>query len=196
MPLPLILSATPTHRADEHNNPVSPPHSFSLPPAKLQLTPTPSKASPRAHMRRLVKWAWIDPEWTVAGAGFITAAAAGEGSGGGSGLLEANGSITGSGTVAANLASNISEGLRNRFGAGSAPGSAAAGSVFSGDVASPASVVDELDVDPDGWQYGDNAWEKMSKKNGLGRYTRRRKWVRRAVLIEIVEKDYCPPESA
>lgn len=39
------------------------------------------------------------------------------------------------------------------------------------------------DVDSDGWQYGDNHWEKMSKKSGMGRYTRRRAWTRKAALV-------------
>jgi hypothetical protein len=52
-----------------------------------------------------------------------------------------------------------------------------------------------LDVDAEGWQYGDNSWEKMSRKSGLGRYTRRRRWIRRAVLVEIVQKHYVPTEQ-
>ncbi len=55
---------------------------------------------------------------------------------------------------------------------------------------------EEWDVDADGWQYGDNAWEKMSKKSGMGRYTRRRKWVRRAVLLEVVEYGVHGPSPA
>jgi Integral peroxisomal membrane peroxin len=141
-------------------------------------------------MRRLVKWQWIDPEWTVAGAGFITAA---EGS---STALTTGG--TGAVSAAASLASNLSESLRGRF-AGQAPGSPTsptnaltAPSTLAGN---EATKEEALDVDPDGWQYGDNAWEKMSKKSGLGRYTRRRKWVRRAVLVEVVERGYVPPED-
>ena len=53
---------------------------------------------------------------------------------------------------------------------------------------------DALDVDPDGWRYGDNAWDKMSKKAGLGKYTRRRRWVRRAALVEVVERGYEPKQ--
>lgn len=52
-----------------------------------------------------------------------------------------------------------------------------------------------LDVDAEGWQYGDNSWDKMSRKGGLGRYTRRRRWIRRAVLVEIVQKHYTPTEE-
>ncbi|GAA5824635.1 hypothetical protein JCM10212_003803 [Sporobolomyces blumeae] len=43
-------------------------------------------------------------------------------------------------------------------------------------------------VDAEGWQYGDNHFEKMGPKGGLGKYTRRRAWVRRAGLVERVER--------
>lgn len=42
-------------------------------------------------------------------------------------------------------------------------------------------------VDSQGWAYGDNHWEKPSSKGGMGRYTRRRAWVRRAIVVERVE---------
>lgn len=46
----------------------------------------------------------------------------------------------------------------------------------------------EWNVDDQGWMYGDNSWEKMNAKSGLGRYTRRRVWVRRARVVESVER--------
>ncbi|GAA5999047.1 uncharacterized protein JCM10292_003283 [Rhodotorula paludigena] len=49
-------------------------------------------------------------------------------------------------------------------------------------------------VDDEGWQYGDNHFEKMGPRGGLGRYTRRRAWVRRAGLVERTER--VPGESA
>lgn len=45
-----------------------------------------------------------------------------------------------------------------------------------------------LAVDEEGWQYGDNHFEKMGPKGGLGKYTRRRAWVRRAGLVERCER--------
>ncbi|KNZ54067.1 hypothetical protein VP01_3054g1 [Puccinia sorghi] len=42
------------------------------------------------------------------------------------------------------------------------------------------------EVDANGWQYGDNHWDKMSKKSGIGRYTRRRAWTRKAQLISYI----------
>lgn len=43
-------------------------------------------------------------------------------------------------------------------------------------------------ADEDGWQYGSTAWDKMGSKSGLGRYTRRRVWLRRAKVIEEAER--------
>ena len=43
-------------------------------------------------------------------------------------------------------------------------------------------------VDEEGWQYGDNHFEKMGPKGGLGKYTRKRAWVRRAGLVEKIER--------
>lgn len=43
-------------------------------------------------------------------------------------------------------------------------------------------------VDEEGWQYGDNHFEKMGPRGGLGKYTRRRAWVRRAGLVEKCER--------
>ncbi|RIA87608.1 integral peroxisomal membrane peroxin-domain-containing protein [Glomus cerebriforme] len=44
------------------------------------------------------------------------------------------------------------------------------------------------DVDKDGWEYADNRWKGFSSKSGFRRYTRRRKWVRTARLVETIEK--------
>lgn len=43
------------------------------------------------------------------------------------------------------------------------------------------------EVDAQGWVYTDNQWEKPTSKGGMGRYTRRRAWVRRAIVVEKVE---------
>ncbi|KAL7421845.1 hypothetical protein Q5752_003616 [Cryptotrichosporon argae] len=43
-------------------------------------------------------------------------------------------------------------------------------------------------TDPDGWVYGDNKWESMTAKGGLGKFTRRRRWQRRAVCTETVTR--------
>ncbi|OCF36853.1 hypothetical protein I316_01450 [Kwoniella heveanensis BCC8398] len=50
-------------------------------------------------------------------------------------------------------------------------------------------IVEKDDAtDVDGWVYGDNKWEGMSAKGGLGKFTRRRRWQRRAVLIETITR--------
>ncbi|KAF7790265.1 hypothetical protein EIP86_001218 [Pleurotus ostreatoroseus] len=42
-------------------------------------------------------------------------------------------------------------------------------------------------TDPDGWVYGDNKWEGLGAKGGMGKYTRYRRWTRVAVLYETIE---------
>ncbi|KAI0790692.1 integral peroxisomal membrane peroxin-domain-containing protein [Abortiporus biennis] len=46
---------------------------------------------------------------------------------------------------------------------------------------------EEVFTDLDGWVYGDNKWESISSKGGMGKYTRYRRWTRIAVLSETVE---------
>ncbi|KAK4687064.1 hypothetical protein P7C73_g3056, partial [Tremellales sp. Uapishka_1] len=43
-------------------------------------------------------------------------------------------------------------------------------------------------TDNDGWVYGDNKWEGMGPRGGLGKFTRRRRWSRRAVLTESTQR--------
>lgn len=38
--------------------------------------------------------------------------------------------------------------------------------------------------DGQGWAYGDNSWDKMTSRQGMGKFTRRRVWVRRARVVE------------
>lgn len=54
----------------------------------------------------------------------------------------------------------------------------------------------EEETDSAGWRYGDNSWEKMGTKSGLGKYTRRRRWVRRARMEETVEGGLDAPETS
>ncbi|KAF7311677.1 Peroxin/Ferlin domain-containing protein [Mycena kentingensis (nom. inval.)] len=46
---------------------------------------------------------------------------------------------------------------------------------------------EELVTDEDGWVYGDNKWEKLSSKGGMGKYTRFRRWTRVSVVTESIE---------
>ncbi|KAG9307486.1 hypothetical protein G9A89_017316 [Geosiphon pyriformis] len=52
------------------------------------------------------------------------------------------------------------------------------------------------DVDKEGWEYADNRWKHFSGKGGFRRYTRRRKWVRAAQLVETIEKIQNSPNEA
>ena len=40
-------------------------------------------------------------------------------------------------------------------------------------------------TESEGWWYYDNKWRDGKKSDGWGKYTRRRKWVRRAELVEV-----------
>ncbi|KAJ9093479.1 hypothetical protein QFC19_008338 [Naganishia cerealis] len=58
----------------------------------------------------------------------------------------------------------------------------------------PMPVADlEAGTDIDGWSYGDNKWEGMGPKGGMGKYTRRRRWQRRAICTEEIQ--YIPGEK-
>lgn len=204
--------------SDESNNPVLPPSSFSLPPARMTLKPTPTSSNPKSHVRRLVKWQWIDPEWSVAGRDGIPVLAAGR-SNGTDPSLSPPGSPTPSsksggsrrlsslsGTLFSQSSASTSFSLSNVEDDSSstttevAPSSSSDPKLLDNHRRQSSSAASDvlpadltlLDVDAEGWQYGDNGWEKMSRKAGMGRYTRRRRWIRRAVLVEIVERDYVP----
>ncbi|KAK9365426.1 integral peroxisomal membrane peroxin-domain-containing protein [Lipomyces kononenkoae] len=47
--------------------------------------------------------------------------------------------------------------------------------------------VDESNGDEEGWLYYDNTWKKPSKEDAFGKYTRRRRWIRNAELVEDEE---------
>ncbi|KAK9339690.1 integral peroxisomal membrane peroxin-domain-containing protein [Lipomyces starkeyi] len=47
--------------------------------------------------------------------------------------------------------------------------------------------IDESNGDEEGWLYYDNTWKKPSKEDAFGKYTRRRRWIRNAELVEDEE---------
>lgn len=49
--------------------------------------------------------------------------------------------------------------------------------------------------DKSGWVYYDNAWTDGRKEDGWGRYTRRRKWIRDAELVEVTASANKPEEK-
>lgn len=152
--------------SDSDNNPVEPPAAFSLP--RPTRTAAPSDR-PSLVDYRVSEWRWTDPEWTVDGAQFITS------------------------TVYTPHDTEADEKLVRETQTASAPVLDAA----DRHQASVEALVDipgiahnpvTMSVDNEGWEYGDNTWGKLSKNNGLGRYTRRRRWIRHAVLVQTVEK--------
>ncbi|EST07541.1 Peroxin/Dysferlin domain protein [Kalmanozyma brasiliensis GHG001] len=179
--------------SDEANNPVSPPSSFSLPATKIMLTPAPTASDPKAFTRRTIKWQWVDPEWSIAGVssrGYYPSSTVYKGSAKDAAIKSA--SVLGDkDAVAAAKQGYLGDAL-NRIRARTSGAEKQVDEDAVSDVGTTAHRVggddeQDWDVDTEGWQYGDNAWDKMSKKSGMGRYTRRRKWVRRAVLLEVVE---------
>lgn len=179
----------------------------------MTLKPSPTRENPEAYTRRLVKWQWIDAEWSVAGRDAFSGSLSDDGDrasaagmrqgylGDAIGRLRAGRrtSVSSVSQTPTSAASGTFENAQNDVPG--MPSSATEGSL-SARRQSQASTTAELpadlavlDVDVDGWQYGDNAWEKMSRKSGMGRYTRRRRWVRRAVLVELVERNYVPTEK-
>jgi hypothetical protein len=50
--------------------------------------------------------------------------------------------------------------------------------------------------DESGWTYYDNKWQDGRKTDGWGRYTRRRKWVRDAELVEVTPETQANAQSA
>lgn len=185
--------------SDESNNPVSPPSSFSLPATKIMLTPSPTPTDPKAFTRRTIKWQWVDPEWSVAGVsskGGYYPSSVYKGSAKDAAMKSAS-AVGDKDALAAAKQGYLGDAL-NRIRAKTSSDQ----TEEVGDVGTTVHKLskdggeEEWDVDGEGWQYGDNAWDKMSKKSGMGRYTRRRKWVRRAVLLEVVEYGVHGPSPA
>ena len=167
------------NRSDESNNPVSPPSSFSLPPAKNTLKHAPTSSHPKAYVKRMVRWQWIDAEWSVAGR---------EGGPEARGTQKSRRESTSSTATSGTLFSNSTNSGTTDATAGGDTKRLSGG----GPAGELPADIQWLDVDSEGWQYGDNSWDRMSRKGGLGRYTRRRRWIRRAVLVEIVQRNYNP----
>ena len=54
---------------DAHLLPVSPPLTFSLPSAASIILPAPTKLDPRARVKRIASWRWLDDDWVIVRAG-------------------------------------------------------------------------------------------------------------------------------
>ncbi|WFD32496.1 hypothetical protein MSPP1_003544 [Malassezia sp. CBS 17886] len=145
--------------SDSNNHAVAPPSSFML-PAPLRMY-VPSTTHPGYEDCRYATWQWVDPEWRVAGAQGITSS-----------------TYTPQTLMHAADAQRLSDEHVAQGSAAELPPSLRALVHAAGST--------DPDCDIDGWQYGDNAWEKLGPRNGMGKYTRRRCWVRRAVLVVSV----------
>lgn len=186
--------------SDGDNNAVAPPSSFTLPATTR--TRVPSSAKPGRDDVRTAEWHWVDLEWRVAGAQSITstvytpasAMPASEAQRLSTRFVEEK-HVDDAGAVLD--ATDRLKAATDAASKGPAPDKQEAAALQSAEqelpeelasVARPASLASNAtDVDPEGWQYGGNSWEKLNRVNGIGKYTRRRCWVRRAVLVITVE---------
>ncbi|KAM0750564.1 hypothetical protein T439DRAFT_356317 [Meredithblackwellia eburnea MCA 4105] len=150
---------------DASLNPSSPPASFALPPPSVTYTPSPTKADPHSRIKLTTEWKWIDPEWKVHRSGSSLP-------------------VPGSPTTASPSAPLPSP--------STLPISPSVNEINSNDIET---LFLNWAVDDEGWQYGDNHFEKMGPKGGLGKYTRRRAWVRKAGLVERSERVSGSPSS-
>ena len=50
--------------------------------------------------------------------------------------------------------------------------------------------------DKDGWTYYDNAWQGGSKTDDWGKWTRRRRWIRDAELVELTPEELAAQQQA
>lgn len=50
-------------------------------------------------------------------------------------------------------------------------------------------------IDQNGWEYGNNAWKQLSGVPGMQTFTRRRRWCRRARLVEREVEELVPTDS-
>ncbi|KAF9467248.1 integral peroxisomal membrane peroxin-domain-containing protein [Collybia nuda] len=173
----LLPAERPSWSSAAHH-PLSPPTAFTLPEPTSVFLPNPSGPG---RIKRTATWTWEEPEWRVLvrkdGAGAPTRverplpSPRDETSQNGSRLLKAAGKMREAGVL----------------GSGPDPESP-----LSEAAPEPPEEENALTTDPDGWVYGDNKWEGLSCKGGMGKarlfhYTRHRRWTRVAVVSETVE---------
>ncbi|GAA5960728.1 hypothetical protein JCM3765_007307 [Sporobolomyces pararoseus] len=185
---------------DPSSNPSNPPSSFNLPQPQITYIPSPTSTDPLSRLKKTTSWRWIDPEWKVLRQSlpFVTLpvspalppTSAGE-SPPSPTITTTTTNNSSSSSIFSSLPSPPANLLSNSLSSSSVLPHSSPTS-FS----SPASLISDphskmfenWSVDGEGWQYGDNHFEKMGPKGGLGKYTRRRAWVRRAGLVETTER--------
>ncbi|GAA5824266.1 hypothetical protein JCM11251_001587 [Rhodosporidiobolus azoricus] len=199
---------------DPANNPANPPSSFTLPPPSVAYIPSPTRSDPTSRLKKTTEWRWLDPEWKVLRSAIptVTLPITSPTSGGAVGpppspiagddhspmstpapppQHPASPTIS---RIAAAAGVQIPPSLASTLSSNPSGSEAPANPSY----ASPSSTLVGWDensslfaawtVDDEGWQYGDNHFEKMGPRGGLGKYTRRRAWVRRAGLVERTER--------
>lgn len=193
---------------DGHLLPVSPPVAFQLPPPSSIDLPAPTQNDPNGMVRRTATWRWLDDDWSVvrksgkeeaispvssrpASAVFATgddtssvrAPSVVEQT-----LQKSLGKLKGVSIPGANPTSPIKATGEPRGRKGSESTDVSDdGHHSSSEVTGTIPPVD-AETDSEGWVYGDNKWENMKASGGLGKFTRRRRWQRRAVCTETVHR--------
>lgn len=194
---------------DGHLLPVSPPVAFQLPPPSSIDLPAPTKSDPNGMVRRTATWRWLDDDWSVVrktGKDAISPVTSSrpsstvfeESNGRGPSVVEQTlqkglGKLKGVSIPGAGPTSpvkTIGE-QRGRKGSESTDVSEDGHSDGTGTIPPY-----DAETDPEGWVYGDNKWENMKASGGLGKFTRRRRWQRRAVCTETVHRISDPEKMA
>lgn len=166
------------------NQPSLPPSSFALPAPHVTyevLDPKTAKKTGKTRRKKIQEWRWVDKEWSVQ----LSVPASGSSSASPAASRAAKGDLKASeeGIKSPTVAGEVHETIGTNKVSIKAPSAISA-------IAGQREEVDlfrDYVVDSEGWMYGDNHFEKMSAKGGLGKYTRRRAWVRKAALVERVE---------
>ncbi|GAA6022258.1 hypothetical protein JCM11491_001684 [Sporobolomyces phaffii] len=209
---------------DPSSNPSNPPASFSLPPPQVTYFAAPTATDPRARVKKTTAWRWLDPEWrvlresvpsvalpAVSPPALLANATTPTTTTTTTSLSDSPPSPTTTTTTtssSSSIFSSLPSPPANLLSSSSSSSSAAAAAALGAPTpptafASPAQLIADptsrmfaqWQVDTEGWQYGDNHFEKMGPRGGLGKYTRRRAWVRRAGLVEQTERVSGPPPS-
>ncbi|GAA5944909.1 uncharacterized protein JCM15063_001988 [Sporobolomyces koalae] len=183
---------------DPASHPSNPPASFNLPPPQITYIPSPTSTDPGSRLRKTTSWRWVDPEWKVLRESIpsvllpapVPSVSSPVLSGGDSSSSTLSGSPP-SPSTATSIFSSLPSPPANLL-----PVSTTTNPVTPTAFARPTMLVSDAhsklfehwQVDAEGWQYGDNHFDKMGPKGGLSKYTRRRAWVRRAGLVEKTER--------
>ncbi|KAF8230142.1 hypothetical protein L208DRAFT_1452790 [Tricholoma matsutake] len=146
---------------------VSPPNAFSLPePTTVYLSD-----GRGGRVKRTATWQWEEPEWKVL-------------------VRKDGGELNRIEQPLPSGKDETSNGSRLLKAAGKMKESNVSGNGDGESVTQHAHEPNEEDhitTDADGWVYGDNKWEGLNSKGGMGKYTRYRRWTRVAAVAEVVE---------